>query len=79
MQLKERRTGASLLTAAPTEGMHCLMLARPQGCHGVGVGGREVMQKVKKWFPKEPKTDLLNNPLTSFKIKCSAELETLVD
>lgn len=39
----------------------------------------DVTQKVKKWFPKQPKTDLLNNPLMSFKIKCSAELETLVD
>lgn len=79
MQLEERRAGTSLLTAAPTEAMHCLTLARTQGCHSVGVGGREVTQKVKKWFPKQPKTDLLNSPLTSFKIKCSAELETLVD
>lgn len=81
MYPEERRAGTSLLTAAPTEAMHCLTLARAQGCHSVDRcrRGREVTQKVKKVVSHQPKTDLLNNPLTSFKIKCSAELETLVD
>lgn len=39
----------------------------------------EVTEKGKRWFPKQPKTDLLNSPLTSFKIKCSAEFEAFVD
>lgn len=76
MHLEERRAWTSLLTASPSEADISKDLGL-QWCRCRRES--EVTEKVKRWFPKQPKTDLSNSPLTSFKIKRSADLEALVD